>query len=134
MLVCVRVCVSGKSAGFMSARPDVRTAPPVAAPPAAPVATGTRLRAVLGVGEATGAAPPPGTKEQRAQALLMGRDGVKAFYEGMEVDLPDRAPEGGEAEWNAKVKEKDTWRDIYHWMTCKSGTKWSAMYCGKKKA
>ena len=37
----------------MSARPDVRTAPPVAAPPAAPVATGTRLRAVLGVGEAT---------------------------------------------------------------------------------
>jgi len=37
----------------MSARPDVRTAPPVAAPPPAPVATGARLQAVLGVGEAT---------------------------------------------------------------------------------
>ena len=117
----------------MSLRPDVR-APAPEAPPPAPVATGTRLRVVLGVGEATGDAPKPGTKEQRAKALLMGRDGVKAFYEGMEAELSDKAPKGGEAEWNAKVKEKDTWRDIYHWMTCKAGTKWKAMFCGKKTA
>ena len=38
----------------MSLRPDVRAPALVVAPPEAPVATGARLRAVLGVGEATG--------------------------------------------------------------------------------